>query len=192
MSAFEFFFSLYGLVLGLSVVEIIGGVARLTHDAKGVRIGLLTPVLIGVLLTDLCGFWVTAYLIYNDKPLNYLVIVLSLFAASLYYLAASIVLPRDLSQEPDLDEVYLRHRRLIMACIAVAGLVMFEFIPSLTPAGFAQRLAFWTNLSHCWQPLTFFACIAAIMLTRNRSVNLGLMVLMLSVNVASFLRLPSI
>jgi hypothetical protein len=192
MSGFEFFFSLYGLVLGLSVVEIIGGVARLTHDAKGVRIGLLTPVLITVLLTDLCGFWVTAYLLYNEQPLNYLIVVLSLFAASLYYLAAAIVLPRDLTQEPDLDAVYLQHRRLIMACIAIAGLVMFELIPSLTPTGFAQRLAFWTTLSQSWQPLTFFLCIGVIMLTRNKMVNLALMVLMLSANVASFLRLPSI
>ncbi len=190
MSAFEFFFSLYGLVLGLSVVEIVSGFARLAHDARGVRIGLLTPVLALLLLTDLCGFWLSAYHAYNDRPLDYTVVALALGASALYYVAASVVFPRDVAREPDLDEVYLRHRRLVMLSIAAAGIVMFELVPSLTTEGRAFRLAFWTDLSASWQPLVFFACIPAILLTRRKGANLALMLLMLGVNVASFLRLP--
>ena len=33
MSAFEFFFSFYGLLLGLSVAELVGGFARVLHVA---------------------------------------------------------------------------------------------------------------------------------------------------------------
>ena len=32
MSDFEFFFSFYGLLLGLSVAELTGGFARLLHE----------------------------------------------------------------------------------------------------------------------------------------------------------------
>jgi hypothetical protein len=188
MSAFEFFFTLYGLVLGLSVVEVVAGISRLVHDSKGVRIGVLTPLLALVLLTDLCGFWLAAYRFFSDRPLDYVVIVLSLGAASLYYIAASVVFPRDLSREPDLDAVYMRHRRLVMIGIAVAGLVMFEAIPAMTAAGRAERLAFWLDLSQSWQPLVFFACVAAISLTRNKPSNIGLLLLMMAVNVLSFLR----
>lgn len=190
MSPFEFFFTLYGLVLGLSVVEVVSGFARLAHDARGVRIGLLTPVLALLLLTDLCGFWLGAYQAYSDRPLGYGVIVLALGASALYYVAASVVLPRDFGREPDLDEVYLRHRRLVMVCVAAAGLTMFELIPSLSAEGRAARLDFWTDLSLSWQPMIFFACIPPILLIRRKAVNLALLLVMLGVNVTSFLRLP--
>lgn len=190
MSPFEFFFSLYGLVLGLSVVEVVSGFARLAHDSRGVKVGLLTPVLALLVLTDLCGFWLTAYQSYSDRPLGYGVIVFALGASALYYVAASVVFPREFRDEPDLDEVYLRHRRLIMVCIATAGIVMFELIPSLTPEGRAYRFAFWTDLSQSWQPLVFFACMPLIILTRRKAANLALLLVMLSVNITSFLRLP--
>jgi hypothetical protein len=105
MSPFEFFFSLYGLVLGLSVVEVVSGFARLAHDSRGVKVGLLTPVLALLVLTDLCGFWLTAYQSYSDRPLGYGVIVFALGASALYYVAASVVFPREFRDEPDLDEV---------------------------------------------------------------------------------------
>jgi hypothetical protein len=192
MSAVEFFFTLYGLVLGLSVVEIVAGIARLVHDSKGVRIGVLTPLLALVLITDLCGFWLQAYSGYSDRPLDYVVIVLSLGAASLYYIAASVVFPRDLSREPDLDAVYMRHRRLVLIGIAVAGLMMFEAIPALTPAGRAERLAFWLDPSQSWQPFLFFAGIAAVSVTRNTLANIGLLLLIMGVNVAALMRLPAL
>jgi CBS domain containing-hemolysin-like protein len=98
------------------------------------------------------------------------------------------VFPRDLSKEPDLDEVYMRHRRLVLIGVAVAGLVMFELIPSLTAAERAERIAFWLDLTQSWQPLLFFVCIAAIALTTNKLANVSLLFVLMIVNVASFLR----
>jgi hypothetical protein len=68
LSAFEFFFTLYGLVLGLSVVEIVAGISRLAHDSRGVRIGVLTPLLALALLTDLAGFWLSARPVSTMSP----------------------------------------------------------------------------------------------------------------------------
>ena len=45
MSAFEFFFSFYGLLLGLSVAELVGGFARVRHERHRVRFGWVTPLL---------------------------------------------------------------------------------------------------------------------------------------------------
>ena len=45
MSAFEFFFSFYGLLLGLSVAELVGGFARVLHEKQRIRFGWLTPML---------------------------------------------------------------------------------------------------------------------------------------------------
>ena len=46
MSAFEFFFSFYGLILGLSVAELLGGFARTLNRNPRPRFGLLTPLLV--------------------------------------------------------------------------------------------------------------------------------------------------
>ena len=40
MSAFEFFFSFYGLLLGLSVAELVGGFARVLHERERIRVAL--------------------------------------------------------------------------------------------------------------------------------------------------------
>jgi hypothetical protein len=186
MSSFEFFFTLYGLVLGLSVVEVVSGFTRLVYDARSVRVGWLTPLLAIVILTDLCGFWMNAYLIFQDKPLNYLTTVIALAASSLYYVAAAGVFPKDFVAEPDLDAVFLRHRRLTLPCLAVAGLVMFELIPSMEPGGFAKRVAFWRDLEASWQPIVFFLCIPAIMAVRDKRLLIALLILMGGVNIASY------
>ena len=43
MSAFEFFFSFYGLLLGLSVAAVVGGFANVLHERHRIRFGWLTP-----------------------------------------------------------------------------------------------------------------------------------------------------
>ncbi len=57
MSAFEFFFSFYGLLLGLSVAELVGGFARVLHERQRVRFGWLTPLLALFVAVDLVTFW---------------------------------------------------------------------------------------------------------------------------------------
>lgn len=100
MSAFEFFFSLYGLVLGLSVVAVVSGFTGLAHDRQGVKVGWLTPMPAALMLLNLAWFWVSAYRRFQDHELSYVVLVFTLGAASLYYIAASLVFPRDFAREP--------------------------------------------------------------------------------------------
>ena len=65
MSQFEFIFSLYSLLLGLSLVELLSGLgrtvkARLHTDSTTVdafRIGWLTPMLGLFVMLDLLSFW---------------------------------------------------------------------------------------------------------------------------------------
>lgn len=57
MSAFEFFFSFYGLVLGLSVAVIATGVARAFKHRKTVKIGWKTPMLALFVAFDIATFW---------------------------------------------------------------------------------------------------------------------------------------
>lgn len=188
MSAFEFFFTLYGLVLGLSVVEIVSGFARLAHDRRGVKIGWLTPMLAALMLLDLAWFWVSAYRRFQDYELSYGLLVITLTMSSLYYVAASVVFPRDFSQEPDFDAVYMRHRRLVFFVLLIVGVVVFDLVPMLTAEGRAQRLAQWTDLGALSSQLLWFAAIPIAMLSGSKRVNMTVLVILISQHLISVIR----
>lgn len=179
MSAFEFFFSLYGLVLGLSVVEIVSGFARLAHDRRGVKIGWLTPMLALLMMLDLANFWVSAYRRLQDYELSYAVLVIALAISALYYVAASVVFPKDFKAEPDFDAVFMRHRRLVMSILILAGALAFELLPMLSTEGRAARWAIWSNPIEAWAPIVFIACAVGVMIARDKRILLGLLALLI-------------
>jgi hypothetical protein len=186
MSAFEFFFTLYGLVLGLSVVEIVSGVARLAHDRRGVKVGLLTPALALLMLLDLSNFWVSAYSRLQGHELSYSVLVISLAVSSLYYVAASVVFPRDFGAEPDFDAVFMRHRRLVMSALIICGLLAFEVLPMLTAEGRQARLAAWRDPGQVWAPLLFLASAVGVMIVKDRRILLVLLGLLIAPYLVDF------
>ena len=61
MSAFEFYFSFYGLILGLSVAQVVSGFAVALDARKRSKVGLLTPLLALFLLFDITTFWLFAW-----------------------------------------------------------------------------------------------------------------------------------
>lgn len=186
MSAFEFFFTLYGLVLGLSVVEIVSGFARLAHDRRGVKVGWLTPMLAVLMLLDLANFWASAYARLQAYELSYSVLVIALAVSALYYIAASVVFPRDFKAEPDFDAVFMRHRRLVMSIVIVCGLLAFELLPMLSEAGRAARWAVWTDPIQGLPILFFLVCAVAVMVVKDRRALGGLLVLLMAPYLIAF------
>src|ERR1700750_2788563 len=86
--AFDFVFSLFGLLLGLSLAEVLGGLARTLKQRKAVRIGWLTPLLGLLWMGDLASSWALAWSLRDSIPANFLTLVIGLFVTGLYYLAA--------------------------------------------------------------------------------------------------------
>lgn len=160
-------------MLGLSVVEILSGFARLAHNRSGVKVGVLVPMLAVLMLLDLANFWINAYERLQTYQLSYSILVISLVISSLYYVAASVVFPRDFSAEPDFDQVYFRHRRLVIGILVGAGILAFELLPWLTAEGRAIRWAFWRDPAQAWLPLTFFAGAIGIIISRRKAVNIA-------------------
>ncbi|MGV3578484.1 hypothetical protein [Brevundimonas sp.] len=118
MSAFEFFFILYGLVLGLSVVEVVSGFARLAHDRRGVKVGWLTPLLAILMLLDLASFWVSAYGRLQDYELTYSVLVIALTISALYYVAARAWLPL-MFVIPAVAVMVVKDKRILLALLVL-------------------------------------------------------------------------
>jgi len=128
MSAFEFFFSFYGLLLGLSVAELVGGFARVLHEKERVRFGWLTPLLATFVALDVATFWNQAWVIFRGAPFNHALLIAGLIIAATFYVAASVTFPRvsaeGVDEKIDLTEHFWRYRRLVFGCIMAANLIV--------------------------------------------------------------------
>ncbi|MBX9576327.1 MAG: hypothetical protein K2X07_11890 [Caulobacteraceae bacterium] len=181
MSDFEFFFTLFGLVLGLSVAEVIAGVARLVEERRAVRVGVLTPLLALFLLLDLAAFWLYAWQQYRDAEVTYLALVIGIVISGFYYVAASVVFPKSLADWSDLDDHYLKRRRFILGVITLAGVLLYDVgTLLLAQDGFAVWKASWLDISVSWTAFLYYACLIAIWFSRRRWVNAVALVLIIA------------
>mgnify|MGYP006178249651 CR=1 FL=1 len=119
MSAFEFFFSFYGLLLGLSVAELVGGFARVLHEKQRIRFGWLTPMLALFVAIDIATFWNQAWVIFRGAPFNTFVLLISLAIAATFYVAASVTFPRVTAEGVETVEELAVIRRL--GCKKIQG-----------------------------------------------------------------------
>ena len=157
MSAFEFFFSFYGLLLGLSVAALVGGFANVLHERQRIHFGWLTPLLAIFVAVDIATFWNQAWVIFRGAPFNLALLVMSLVIAATFYVAASITFPRvsaESDETLDLDAHFWRHRRMVLTCVMLANLIVAGLLPLLAAAdeGFA-RIA---STPRLWLGLAFF------------------------------------
>lgn len=135
MSAFEFFFSFYGLLLGLSVAELVGGFARVLHERQRVRFGWLTPLLAVFVAVDLATFWNQAWVFFRGAPFNPALLLGGLVIAATFYVAASVTFPRvsaeGVETRIDLDEHFWAHRRVVFGCVLAANALVWVLLGAL-------------------------------------------------------------
>lgn len=155
MNDFEFFFSFYGLLLGLSVAELTGGFARLLHERHRVRFGRLTPLLALFVAMDLATFWVQAWRFFRDAPFNPALLLIGLVIAATFYIAASVTFPRVTAEgvetRIDLDDHFWAHRRVVFGCVLAANAMVWGLLGLLAAADPA-----WAAL---WSPRLIFGVI---------------------------------
>jgi hypothetical protein len=170
VSAFEFFFTFYGLILGLSVVEVVTGFARLFKGRTRIRVGYVTPMLAMVLLMDLSTYWLLAWVQRDQTVVSYSVLIFGLAVAGAYYFAASLVFPDDFNAA-SLDEHYDTHKRFVVAMVFAANVLAYVVIPLLSPSGRSSLAELWTTPSYVMAVLLCYAAGAGIILIRNRPLN---------------------
>ena len=134
VSDFEFVFALYSLLLGLSMVEILGGLgraleARFAAEATRERfaIGWLTPLLAVFVMLDLLSFWQAAWTLRASIAVNGSTLMAVAAFASLYFLAARLVFPSHPEGFTDLDTHYFRVRRVVIALLLILLMAQLGF-----------------------------------------------------------------
>lgn len=123
MSAFEFVFSLFGLLLGFSLVEVLSGLVRTMKLRGTVRIGWLTPLLGLFVMVDLTSFWSIAWQSRDLIPASFAMLLFGLAVCGVYYFSASMVFPEKPEEWPDFDEWAARHKHQVLAGILACNLI---------------------------------------------------------------------
>lgn len=141
MTAFEFVFPLFGLLVGLSYTEMLGGLARALKSPRDVRIGWLVPLLGLLVLINLTMFWYGAWQLRHMATPTSGSLLLILLVGGTYYLAASLVFPNPGDAVADLDEHFLATRKMALVAIALCNLIGLALVAD--NAGWAMRPVWW-------------------------------------------------
>lgn len=139
MDAFSFVFSLFGLLLGLSLTEVLSGFGRALKVRHKIRIGYLTPLLGMFLMLNLASFWMDAWRFRDVIPPSSPALLVGLILTSVYYLGASLVFPDDMEEWPDLDAYYLRHKAQVLVAILIADRMDAFLVNTLRDHSFSGR-----------------------------------------------------
>ena len=168
MSKFEFVFSLFGLLLGLGLAEVLAGFGNTIQERHRVKVGWLTPLLGLVVALDLTSFWMVAWEVRDLVPASYLTLLVGLLLCGTYYLIARIVFPRDHAEWPDFDSYYFRHKKWViggvMLCNA-AALIAAAALGAAPLHSWVDKLVF----------VVFYPTCAAVFLARGRKLNIALL-----------------
>jgi len=140
MSDFEFIFALFGLLLGLSLAEVLGGLAKAIEarlrPGSTIRIGWLTPLLGAFVILDLLSFWQAAWVVRDVVLVSGKALMAITVFAGAYYLAAHLVFPREVDEQPDFDAHFFRVRRIVigvMLVLLLSQLAFYASIPTIAP-----------------------------------------------------------
>jgi len=137
MSDFEYFFSFYGLLLGLTVAEVAIGFANAIDAHQHRPVGRLTPFLAVFVLLDITSFWVFTWSARDLISINWLTFSGALVISLSYFLSGALVFPRRPEDWVSLDEHFWARHKFVFAGIILANVVLRALqltraLPSLT------------------------------------------------------------
>lgn len=182
MDAIEIYFGAYGALLALAVAKLVSSAVRMMRNRSAVRVGLLTPLLMLLILADLCSLINSASKLMGLADLSLRLVTVSMSAAGLYSMIAAMAAPDDFAEWPDLNAYYDKHKRILIGGLLAGSLLGFEVTTTLVK-GFTETLhTRWMGL-HAALFLAFYLLMIALLVVRNRIANL----VMLSVLNAIFL-----
>jgi hypothetical protein len=186
LDAFNFAFSLFAIILGLSLAKVLEGFARALKRRRVVHLGWLTPMLAVFVMLDLTSFWESGWAARKFLAPQYGMLLIGLVMCGLYYIAASIIFPGEFGNRDDFDEHYIEHRRQVLGAITVCDLTQLAPIAIIRFADLPTR--FW--FENALQFGALLTCIA----TSNKRINMGALAILIAIYgytaVMSFIQPP--
>ncbi|HEX5239175.1 MAG TPA: hypothetical protein VFW39_12025 [Sphingomicrobium sp.] len=178
MSDFEFLFSVFGLLIGLTFIEIAVKFADAIDAHRRRPIGILTPLLALFVMIDVSGFWLFTWSLRGLLQVRWHIVFIGLAVAMVYYLSASMIFPRSEGEWKTLDEHYCARKRLVIGgVLLIEGAIMAWQLTRAVPA--LDDTWFWIY------ELPYFIPMAALLFTRSRRVDIVLFVILIGMQLFS-------
>jgi hypothetical protein len=173
VDAFNFAFSLFAIILGLSLAKVMEGFARALKRRRVVHLGWQTPMLAVFVMLDLTSFWESGWAARRFLTPQYGMLLIGLLMSGLYYIAASLVFPGEFGDRADFEEHYAEHRRQVLGAIAICDFM--EMAPVLLTRISEVPGRVWVE--NLLQFGSLITCIA----TRNRRANMIALAILIAV-----------
>jgi hypothetical protein len=173
MDSFNFAFSLFAIVLGLSLVEVLTGFARALKRRRAVHLGWLVPMLGVFVMLDLTSFWEFGWGSRRFVTPQYGILLIGLFMSGLYYLAASLVFPNEFGDRADFDEHYMDHRWQVVGAILICDVIEVAPVLILRASEIPTRV--WIE-----NALQFSALLTCIV-SRNKRANIAALAILTAI-----------
>lgn len=185
MQATSTIYSLFGLVLGLGIAEILRGFAQAWRIVRGVgavkseiRIGWLVPLLGTLVIMDQTQFYISAYMMRDAIPFTYFSLLSVLAVVGAYYLCSTFIFPDDPADWPDFDVYYLRVKRIVVGGVIAVNLALGLFTAVLAFSGRHFDTPGQSSLFDALLSLAFLPLIIALFFARSVRTNFVLLLLL--------------
>jgi len=187
MAGSDLVFHFLGILLGLSIAEILTGLARACRISMGaagagdehVRIGWLVPALGLLVLLDQTHFWITAYELRRYLPFEYVTLIGLTAIIGGYYVLSTFVFPDEPARWVDFDDYYLRTNRIIVGGMIAANLAPLVYGGVLVLGGYPLGDI---PIARNWLSITaavlYFPGLMLLWLVRSKRPNLALLVVL--------------
>ena len=178
MTEFEFLFSVFGLLIGLTLVEVAVKFADAIDAHHRRPMGILTPLLAAFVLIDVTGYWLFSWSLRDVLHVRWRTVFVALTFAMTYFLSASLIFPRSERDWKNLDEHYWVRKRLVIGgVLLVESVTMGWQLTRALPA--LDDTWFW------FYQLPYFIPMAALMFTRLRRVDIVLLSILIGAQLFS-------
>lgn len=178
MGDFEYLFGLFGLLFGLIVAELAVKFADAIDSHRARPLGILTPALAFLILTDMTTFWLFLWGFRSSLVVSYRTVFVGVILATIYFLAASLVFPRTKQDCAHLDDHYFSRKKIVAGGMLFVNVVVVGImLTRATPA--------WNDWWFYFYFPSYEVALAGLTLSRSRRFDLFFLAWALTVNLSS-------
>lgn len=174
MDRFEFFFTIYSLLLGFALAELMLGYANLLRAPQRPKWGWLTPALGILIFVEIIITFLDAWQKLQQVELNLLGLLTPTLVAVAFFVAAVMAVPRGATDWDSLDDYFHDRKKWILGLLAgqvglVALVVEVPYYAGLIDSyGWRWPMTEWDFIN-----TVFIGLHLTPIFTRNRWVCLG-------------------
>jgi hypothetical protein len=178
MSDFDGLFALFGLMFGLIIAELSLKMADAIDSHRERPIGVLTPALAFLVLTDVTSFWLFIWAGRDALRVNWHTVFAGVLLAIVYFLAASLVFPRTKRDWAHLDDHYWSRKRVVVGGILFANLAIDGFM-------LTRAIPEWNDWMFYFYFPAYVVALVGLIFSRTRRWDVVFLICAIGINLAA-------